>query len=213
MFSEEIEAFRNKKGLSVKEFCEVSRIIFSRYSKYQHGYFRFLMIADAVRLLAAFSGEIRISTLLKWTDQRPLSISRDFPEFAFSCDDEADYERSDAVFRQFYIQTVYDVFPLENSIDLLAAMAPPWDRSVIGLPVLYNMYSLMYTLRKIRKIRFSGFSIPAHTVQMHFQRRRLITRFTDLCEYERAFESGGLYLLSELMYLSDRRRFGIRLCG
>lgn len=213
MFSSEIEAFRNRKGLPVKDFCEVSRISFSRYSRYQHGYFRFLMIADAVRLLAAFSGEIRISTLLKWTDQRPLRLSRDFSEFAFSCDPDSDYERSDAVFRKFYIRTVYDVFPLENSIDLLAAMAHPWDRSVIGLPVLYNMYSLMYTLRNIRRISFTGFSIPAHTVQMHFQRRRLVTRFADLCEYERSFESGGLYLLSELMYLNDRRRFGIRLCG
>ena len=73
------------------------------------------------------------------------------------------------------------------------------------------MYSLMYSVREIRKLKLSRFGIPSQTALTHFQRKRLVTRFSDLCEYERAFLSGGLYLLSELIYLSERNNYGIRL--
>ena len=95
---------------------------------------------------------------------------------------------------------------------LFSAMSMPWDGNEIGLPFMENMYSLMDRLRIIRKLKFTQFSIPSQTVLSHFQRKRLVTRFTDLCEYERAFDSGGVYLLSEIMYLNERKKYGIMLC-
>ena len=213
MIFESIESFRVHKKMSVQDFCEITQISPSRYSKYKHGSFQFLMISDAVRLISAFTGEINVNILLKWTGEKPLPLSGKFPEFAFAYEPASDSGKSEQIFRRFLISTAFDVFKPEEALKLLAGMADPWNKSKIGLPKTENMYSLMYTLRAIRKIRFTDFCIHAQTVLTHFQRRRLPSRFTDVCKYESAFESGGIYLLSELMFLSMKGHLGIRLCG
>ena len=211
MFSQEIESFRIRKGLAIKEFCAISRIGVPQYSEYLHKRNHFLMTADAVKLMAAFSNEININTLLQWIDQKPLTLSERFPLLSFSCDLKADHEKSEQVFRTFQVLTAFKTFAERDAIRLLAAMIHPWNRSEIGLPVRDNMYYLMYCLRDVRRIKFTKFGIPAQTVLTHFQRKRQVRRFTDLCEYERAFKSRGIYLLSELIYLNERNGFEIRL--
>lgn len=213
MIFESIESFRVHKKMSVQDFCEITQISPSRYSKYKHGSFQFLMISDAVRLISAFTGEINVNILLKWTGEKPLPLSGKFPEFAFAYEPASDSGRSEQIFRRFLISTAFDVFKPEEALKLLAGMADPWNRSEIGMPSRENMYTLMYSLRDFREIRFTDFCISPRTVLAHFQRWRLLTRFTDLCEYERSFASGGIYLLSELMFLSMKRHLGIRLCG
>lgn len=213
MIFESIESFRVHKKMSVQDFCEITQISPSRYSKYKHGSFQFLMISDAVRLISAFTGEINVNILLKWTGEKPLPLSGKFPEFAFAYEPASDSGKTEQIFRRFLISTAFDVFKPEEALKLLAGMADPWNRSEIGMPSRENMYTLMYSLRDFREIRFTDFSISPRTVLAHFQRRRLLTRFTDLCEYERSFVSGGIYLLSELMFLSMKRHLGIRLCG
>ena len=168
----------------------------------------FVGINGSAAVMASFPEELSINNLLGMNGKKGLLLSPNFPIFRFG-DSKMDYENSEKTFRNFYIDTAYEFFNPENAIRLLAAMTSPCDRLKIWLPTAENMYYLMYSLHDIRKLKFKDFKIPARTVLSHFQRNRLITRFTDLCEYERLFNSGGLYLLSELMYLNEKRGFGI----
>lgn len=125
MIFESIESFRVHKQMSVQDFCEITQISPSRYSKYKHGSFQFLMISDAVRLISAFTGEINVNILLKWTGEKPLPLSGKFPEFAFAYEPASDSGKSEQIFRRFLISTAFDVFPelLEGEIkDLVSGI-------------------------------------------------------------------------------------------
>lgn len=211
MLDSEIEAFRKQKGLSVNQFCELTHIRDRQYKNYLNRSKAYLSVKDAVRLMAAFPDDLDINSLLIMCGRKPLKLAEDFPRLCFSYNEEYDRRESEVLFRRFYVKTVLKLFSPAEAITLLNAMAVPWNSADISLPFMENMYSLMDCLRIIRKIRFTKFSIPAQTVLSHFQRKRLITRFGDLCEYETAFGSGGVYLLSELMYLNVRKEYGIRL--
>ena len=211
MLSEKLESFRIRKALSIKEFCEKTTMGMPQYSKYIHERKIFLSVKDAVKLLAAFPDDITVNTLLSWIEHKPLHLSSRFPRFGFSYNEEYDREETEKIFRKFYIKTVIELFDPGEAIMLLNAMVMPWDGNTIGLPFTENIYALMDCLRIIRKTRFTKFSIPAQTVLTHFQRKRLIIRFGELCEYERAFKSGGVYLISELMYQNMIKEYGIRL--
>ena len=208
MFAKKIEKFRNRHKLSVLQFCSAAHLPVSQYRSYLYGEKQYLSIKDAVMLMASFPEELSINNLLGMNGKKGLLLSPNFPIFRFG-DSKMDYENSEKTFRNFYIDTAYEFFNPENAIRLLAAMTSPCDRLKIWLPTAENMYYLMYSLHDIRKLKFKDFKIPARTVLSHIQRNRLITRFTDLCEYEGLFNSGGLYLLSELMYLNEKRGFGI----
>ena len=83
------------------------------------------MISDAVRLISAFTGEINVNILLKWTGEKPLPLSGKFPEFAFAYEPASDSGKSEQIFRRFLISTAFDVFPelLEGEIkDLVSGI-------------------------------------------------------------------------------------------
>ena len=94
---------------------------------------------------------------------------------------------------------------------VLASFLQPCNDDKIYLPMTDNINYLMENLRRIRKIKYSVFPSPKRTVIAHIQRSMLPVRFSDICGYERIFRSGGIYLLSELMYLNEREKIGIKL--
>ncbi len=83
IFSTEIESFRLKQDMTVKEFCTPCHISRPQYSEYVTGKNRYLLITDAVRLLAAFPGKITVSKLLRWSGEKRLALSRSFPHIFF----------------------------------------------------------------------------------------------------------------------------------
>ena len=162
-------------------------------------------------LMASFPEELNINSLLGMMGSRELLLGEGFPSFGFSNDPKHDYDKNENYFRKFYCDTAFRIFKPLDAIELLAAMTSSCNKNEIWLPMAENMYYLMYSLRNLRKLKFTRFESSEQTVLAHFQRSRLVTRFIDLCDYEQAFDSGGLYLLSELMYLNERRDFGIKL--
>ena len=98
LLSAEIESFRMKQGLTVKEFCTLCHISRPQYSEYITGKNRYLMIIDAVRLLAAFPEKITVNKLLKWSGEKRLTLSRVFPQILFSENAREDYKETEAFF-------------------------------------------------------------------------------------------------------------------
>ncbi len=209
MFTEKIENFRIQHKLTVLQFCSAAHLPVSQYRSYLYGEKQNLSVKDAVMLMASFPEELNINRLLGMIDKKGLVLSPAFPSFKFSNDLIEDYERSEKIFRKFFTGTAYAYFSALDAIRLMTAMISLCTKEEIWLPLAENMYYLMHSLRGIRKLKFTDFEIPPRTVLSHFQRNRLVTRFSDICEYERLFNSGGLYLLSELLYLNEKRKFGI----
>ena len=209
MFTEEIETFRIRQKLTVLQFCSAAHLPVSQYRSYLYGEKQNLSVKDAVMLMASFPDELNINEMLRMIDKKELVLSPAFPSFRFSNDLGKNYERSEKVFRKFYIDSAFAYFSPLDAVKLLAAMISLCNKEEIWLPLTENMYYLMHSLKDIRKLKFTDFEIPPRTVLSHFQRNRLVTRFSDICEYERLFNSGGLYLLSELLYLNEKRKFGI----
>ena len=212
LLSAEIESFRMKQGLTVKEFCTLCHISRPQYSEYITGKNRYLMIIDAVRLLAAFPEKITVNKLLKWSGEKRLTLSREFPQILFSENAQADYKETEAVFTNFVIKTAFNLYAPADAIMVLASFLQPCNDDEIFLPMTDNINYLMENLRRIRKIKYSVFPSPKRTVIAHIQRSILPVRFSDICGYERLFRSGGIYLLSEIMYLNERKKIGIKLC-
>lgn len=211
MFAKKIDRFRKKLKLSIPQFCKAGHIQITQYRRYLRNDTESLLIKDAVMLMASFPEELNINSLLGMMGSRELLLGEGFPSFGFSNDPKHDYDQNENNFRKFYYDTAFRIFKPLDAIELLAAMTSRCNKNEIWLPMAENMYYLMYSLRNLRKLKLTRFEPSEQTVLAHFQRRRLVTRFIDLCEYERAFDSGGLYLLSELMYLNERRDFGIKL--
>ena len=210
--SAEIESFRMKRGMTVKEFCTLCHISRPQYSEYITGKNRYLLITDAVRLLAAFPGKITVGKLLRWSGEKRLNLSRDFPQIIFSGNTQTDDKETETVFKNFVIKTAFDLFAPADTVRILASFLQPCNDDEIFLPMTDSMNYLMENLRRIRKIKYSAFPLPKRTVIAHIQRSMLPVRFSDICGYERLFRSRGIYLLSEIMYLSERKRLGIKLC-
>lgn len=208
----EIESFRLKQDMTVKEFCILCHISRPQYSEYITGKNRYLMIIDAVRLLAAFPEKITVNKLLKWSGEKRLTLSREFPQLLFSENAREDYKETEAVFDNFVIKTAFNSYAPADAIMVLASFLQPCNDDEIFLPMTDNINYLMENLRRIRKIKYSVFPSPKRTVIAHIQRSMLPVRFSDICGYERIFRSGGIYLLSEILYLSDRKKLGIKLC-
>ena len=211
MFAKKIDRFRKKLKLSIPQFCKAGHIQITQYRRYLRNDTESLLIKDAVMLMASFPEELDVNTLLGMITRKRLFLADGFPSFRFTDNPKQDYDQTERIFTKFYFDTATGFFSSRDSISLLAAMTSLCCSSELWLPLAENMYSLMYSLREIRKLKFSSFGISSQTALMHFQRKRLVTRFSDLCEYESSFHSGGLYLLSELMYLSERNNYGIRL--
>ena len=211
MFAKKIDKFRKKHKLSIPQFCKAGHIQITQYRRYLKSETESLLIKDAVMLMASFPEELNINSLLGMIGSRELLLDEGFPLFGFSNDSKQDYDQNEKYFRKFYCDAAFRIFKPLDAIELLAAMTSRCNKYEIWLPMAENMYFLMYSLRKIRKLKFTRFQLPVQTVLTHFQRKRQITHFADLCEYEGGFDSGGLYLLSELMYLNERRNLGIKL--
>ena len=212
IFSTEIESFRLKQDMTVKEFCTLCHISRPQYSEYVTGKNRYLLITDAVRLLAAFPGKITVSKLLRWSGKKRLALSRSFPHIFFSGNTQTDDKETETVFKNFIIKTAFDLFAPADAVKILASFLQPCSGDELFLPLTDSMNYLMENLRRIRKIKYSVFPSPKRTVIAHIQRSILPVRFSDICEYERLFRSGGIYLLSEIMYLNERKKLGIKLC-
>lgn len=212
ILSAEIESFRLKQDMTVKEFCTLCHISRPQYSEYVTGKNRCLLIPDAVRLLAAFPGKITVGKLLKWSGEKRLALSRSFPHIFFSGNTQTDDKETETVFKNFVIKTAFDLFSPADSVKILASFLQPCNDDELFLPLTDSMNYLMENLRRIRKIKYSVFPSPKRTVIAHIQRSMLPVRFSDICGYERIFRSGGIYLLSEILYLSDRKKLGIKLC-
>ena len=201
-----------EQGLTVKEFCTVCQISRPQYSEYITGKNRHLLIKDAVRLLAAFPRKFTVSKLLRMSGGKQLKLSREFPKIVFSEKTQTENQETDTVFRKYIIRTAFYQFAPADAICILASFLQPCNDEEIFLPMEDSMKFLMLNMKKIRKIRYSDCSSPKNTVVSHFQRAVRPIRFSDICEYERLFRSGGIYLLSEIMYLNEREKIGIKLC-
>ena len=208
----EIESFRLEQGLTVKEFCTVCHISRPQYSEYITGKNRHLLSKDAVRLLAAFPGKLTVSKLLRMSGGKQLKLSREFPKLFFSEKTQTENNETETVFRRFIIRTAFNQFAPADAICILASFLQSCSDDSIYLPMEDSMNFLMSNLKRIRKIRYSDCTSPRNTVVSHFQRTVHPVRFSDICGYERLFRSGGIYLLSELMYLNEREKIGIKLC-
>ena len=212
LFSTKIESFRMEQGMTVKELCSLSQISQSQYSKYINRKKEHLSISDAVRLLATFPGKLTVSKLLRMTGGKQLKLSREFPRIVFSEKTQTENKETETVFRRFIIRTAFNLFAPDDAISILASFLQPCSDDSIYLPMEDSMNFLMSNLKRIRKIRYSDCTSPRNTVVSHFQRTVHPVRFSDICGYERLFRSGGIYLLSELMYLNEREKIGIKLC-
>ena len=200
------------QGMTVKELCSLSHISQSQYSKYINRKKEHLSISDAVRLLAAFPGKLSISKLLRMSGGKQLKLSREFPQIIFSGKTQTEKQETENVFRRFIIRAAFNQFAPGDAINILASFLQPCSDDSIYLPMEDSMNFLMSNLKRIRKISYSDCTSPRNTVVSHFQRAVRPVRFSDICGYERLFRSGGIYLLSELMYLNEREKIGIKLC-
>lgn len=212
MFIKDIENIRKTHELSIPQFCNAAHIQVRQYRRYLKGTQKHLSIRDAVMLMAAFPNELNINRLLGMIGKKDILLHPDFPSFSFVCDLKQNYEKGEKSFINFYIAAAFEFFKPVSAIKLLATMTSNCDKTGIWLPTTENMYYLMHCLREIRRLKYKDFRIPSRTVLSHFLRNRLITRFSDLCEYERLFHSGGLYMISELVYLNEKKDFGIIPC-
>ena len=208
----EIESFRMEQGLTIKEFCTVCHISRPQYSEYITGKNRHLLIKDAVRVLAAFPGTLTVSKLLRMSGGKQLKLSREFPKIIFSGKTQTENNETETVFRRFITKTAFNQFPPADAICILDSFLQQCNDDEIYLPMEDSMKFLMSNLKKIRKIRYSDCTSPRNTVVSHFQRAVHPVRFSDICGYERLFRSGGIYLLSEIMYLNESEGIGIKLC-
>ena len=211
LLTTEIEAFRKELGITVKDLYFLSHIKQPQFSKYMTGRNRFLSITDAMKLLAAFPEKLTINKLLKMTGEKPLLIGKEFPKIIFSENKKMDREETETVFKHFITYTAYDLFTPIDAIKILSSFLQPCNDDELFLPMKNTMICLMSNLMIIRKKKYSDFNSPRRTVISHFQRSFLPVRFSDICGYERLFRSGGIYLLSEIMYLNERNKIGIRL--
>ena len=211
LLSTNIDSFRNYNDLTIKDFCRLSHISLPQYSEYKTGRNRFLSITDAVKLLAAFPGKLTVNKLLKMTGEQPLLIGKEFPKIIFSENKKTDREETETVFINFITYTAYDLFTPIDANKILSPFLQPCNDDELFLPMKNTMICLMSNLMRIRKKKYSDFNSPRRTVISHFQRSFLPVRFSDICGYERLFRSGGIYLLSEIMYLNERNKIGIRL--
>lgn len=212
LLSTKIEAFRLKQGLTVKEFCFQSHISQPQYSEYITGRNRFLYITDALKLLAAFPKKLSVNKLLKMTGEKPLKLSNEFPGIMFSKNKQTDDTETEKVFMNFIAKTAYDLFAPDDAICILSSFLQPYNDDEFFLPMKDTMITLMSNLMRIRKKKYSCFNSPRNTVVSHFQRSSLPVRFSNICGYERLFRSGGIYLLSEILYLNERKKIGLKLC-
>ncbi len=212
ILSTEMESFRMGQGITVKELCSMSQISLSQYSKYINGRKQYISITDAVRLLAAFHGKITVSKLLRMSGGKQLKLSGKFPGIIFSEKTQTDANETGRIFKLFVTKTAFDLFAPADAIRILASFLQPCSDEEIFLPMKDSMNCLMSNLKKIRKIRYSDCTSPRRTVASHFQREMQPMRFSDICGYERMFRSGGIYLLSEIMYFNEREKIGIKLC-
>ena len=211
ILSMEIESFRMKQGITVKEFCALCHISQAQYSEYVTGKNRYLSITDALKLLAAFPGKMTVNKLLGMSGERRLKLSREFPKILFSEQTHTDNSETEFVFMKFITKTAFYLFAPADAISIVSSFLQPCSDDKIFLPMEDNMNCLMSKLRKIRKIKYSDFKSARRTVISHFQRDKLPVRFSDVCGYERIFRSGGIYLLSEIMYLNEKKKIGIKL--
>lgn len=212
LFSTKIESFRMEQGMTVKELCSLSQISQSQYSKYINRKKEHLSISDAVRLLAAFPGKLTVSKLLRMTGGKQLKLSREFPRIVFSEKTQTENKETETVFRRFIIRTAFNQFAPADAIKILASFLQSCNDEEIYLPMEDSMNFLMSNLKRIRKIRYSDCTSPRNTVVSHFLRAVRPVRFSDVCGYERLFRSGGIYLLSEIMFLNEREKLGLKLC-
>ena len=212
MFSTEIESFRVNQGISVNDFCHLSHICHSQYSKYINGRKPYLSIIDALRLLATFPKKLSVNKLLKMTGEKPLKLSNEFPGIMFSKNKQTDDTETEKVFMNFIAKTAYDLFAPDDAICILSSFLQPYNDDEFFLPMKDTMITLMSNLMRIRKKKYSCFNSPRNTVVSHFQRSSLPVRFSNICGYERLFRSGGIYLLSEILYLNERKKIGLKLC-
>ena len=107
-------------------------------------------------LMASFPEELNINSLLGMMGSRELLLGEGFPSFGFSNDPKQDYDQNEKYFREFYCDTVFRIFKPRDAIELLAAMTSRCNKNEIWLPMAENMYYLMYSLRNLRKLDYSG---------------------------------------------------------
>ena len=168
MFTEEIETFRIRQKLTVLQFCSAAHLPVSQYRSYLYGEKQNLSVKDAVMLMASFPDELNINEMLRMIDKKELVLSPAFPSFRFSNDLGKNYERSEKVFRKFYIDSAFAYFSPLDAVKLLAAMISLCNKEEIWLPLTENMYYLMYSLRNLRKLKFTRFEPSEQTVLAHF---------------------------------------------
>ena len=211
MLSTEIESFRMNHGMTVKEFCILTHMPHSQYSKYINGRKSNLTIVDALRLSAAFPDQLSVNKLLRMSGEKPLKISKLFPVFSFSENPQTDRKETETVFKNFVTKAAFEVLAPDDAVSILASFLQPCSDDEIFLPMKENMIYLTSNLRRIRNIKYTAFSFPRRTVTAHLQQSVFPVRFSDICDYERVFRSGGIFLLSELIYINEKKKIGITL--
>lgn len=211
MFAESIDIFRKNKGLTVAEFCEVTRLSEAQYTRYRSGAAPFLQINDAARLLAGFPDDINVSALCRMCEIPAPKIDGSFTSLSFFV--PHGFYKSNKRIRRFVLGSFRHRFDVTDFADLYGSLTCDIDffsDEVIRLDVIprfitrFVMYSFMYTLRTVRGLTANHYDLPSSTVNAHLQRRTRISRFSDLCMYERKFDSGGVFLFLEMLYSMNR---------
>ncbi len=211
MFAESIENFRKNKGLTVAEFCEVTRFSEAQYNRYRSGTSPFLQINDAARLLAGFPDDISVFSLCRMCEISAPKIDSSFTSLSFFV--PHGFYKSNKRIRRFVLSSFRRRFDMAVLADLYGSLACDIDffsDEVIRLGTIarfitrFSLYSLMYSLRTVRGLTANHYDLPVATVNAHLQRRTRISRFSDLCMYERKFDSGGVFLFLEMLYSMNR---------
>lgn len=218
MFSEKIDDFRKSKGLTIDEFGEITHIPAIQYSRYRSGYNKFLQVNDALKIMAGFPDDITIPVLCSMCEIPTVKLSKRFPSFNFQIS-EPD-EKSNKRIKRFVYGSLEKNFSSSEFVELYGSLLT--DVNIFADDIIENdyvpyyltkfsLYSFMYSLRMIRGLNAKDYDLPASTVNAHLLRRMRISRFRDLCMYERLFDSGGVFLFLEMLYSGEHSNIRVSL--
>lgn len=218
MFADNLESFRLKIGLSVKDFSVVSHISPSQLTRYRNGSSQILSLHDSIKLLASFPGDITIAKLAEMTNIYPVPDVGKFPEFTYVRTAYDTVYRSNKKIRNYILNSVKNSFNDSDTVKVLSAICcqenllstefmryyPIWKHITDE-----SQFMLMNCLRTIRDIKMVDIPIPYNNITKHFNRSNHISSFADLCCYENIFSSGGIFMLFEMMFDADEQNMEV----
>ena len=216
MLAQELDFFRKNKKITVRDFCEITGIPAAQYNRYRSGSAAQLQINDAAKLLAGFPDDISIPVLCRMCEIKTPKLSAGFPQFSFAVPNG--FYKSNKRIRKFIVDTLQSKFSPSAAGAVLDAVTTDVDifsddvirqNSIPFFITQSSQYSLMQALKSIGNLKTEDISLDSSTVNFHFMRRNRIQKFSDLCIYERTFDSYGIFLLMEMLFSTNRSGINI----